>query len=234
MPANDDQILRSKRCVVFDLDDTLYDEIDYVASGFQAVVALLDEGLREQGRQFLAHRVATRHLRHAFEDLAVALRLRRDIKEDWIAAYHLHRPAITLRSGMTDLIDRLQGHGISMACVTDGRSVAQRAKLAALGLSRTFAHVSISEEIGVEKPAPDAFIAVAAAVPSTEYCYIADNPAKDFLAGRQLGWYTIGLANERGLRLVDRLQVSQSHAPHQWCNSVSELTNAIESWIAQT
>lgn len=221
-------------CIVFDLDDTLYDEIDYVASGFQAVIALLDEDIREKGRRFLERRLADRHLRHAFEDLAFALGLRSDIKEEWINAYRLHRPMITMRSGMTELIDRLQHRRVSMACVTDGRSIAQRAKIAALGLSRTFSHVSISEEVGVEKPAPDAFLAVAAAVPASAYCYIADNPAKDFVAGRQLGWYTIGLANERGLRLVDRDQVSPSYAPQLWCDSVTVLASAIECWIART
>jgi len=215
------------KCVVFDLDDTLYDEIDYVASGFQAVAASLGESDRMRADAFLVDRVRRRVLEGALNDLAIELHRDRTEVQGWLAIYRAHRPQITLRPGVDGIIRAIRKRGLSLACLTDGRAVTQRRKIAALGLSDAFDFISISEEVGVEKPGLGGFLAIQSALGAADYCYVGDNPRKDFIAPRHLRWHTIGFANPLGIRPVDPTGMG---AADRWCHSVQEIGDAIRRW----
>jgi len=58
---------RTGRCVVFDLDDTLYDEIDFVRSGFTAVADAGPESIRGRLRIVLDDRFENGQLDAAFQ-----------------------------------------------------------------------------------------------------------------------------------------------------------------------
>jgi len=65
-------------------------------------------------------------------------------------------------------------------------------KLAATGLTRFFDAVIFTEELGREfwKPSPKAFEMLQDKL-GAGCVYVADNPAKDFVAPNKLGWLTI-------------------------------------------
>jgi len=79
--------------------------------------------------------------------------------------------------------------------ITDGYYVAQNAKLRALGISEKLESIIITDELGREywKPHKMPYILTQKKlnVPGESCIYIADNPKKDFVTAKKLGWLTI-------------------------------------------
>lgn len=217
-------------CVGFDLDDTLYDEVDYVRSGFDAVADFIGGSDGEVARTFLATRLRERTWMGALDALAAefgqpALQVR-----SWLDVYRSHEPKISLRPGLRNLLDRLRRLRVPLACITDGRSLTQRLKLNGLGVLHYFSPLLISEEVGCAKPSAASFLAVQEHVGASRYWYIGDNPRKDFLAPNHLGWWTVGLANPRAIRTQDMRTHELGHEgmPHEWADSVLALSQRLE------
>lgn len=176
------------KVVVFDLDDTLYKEVDYVRSGLMAVAhhlgddSLLDVMLKARSKGI-----------NAFEAVKEQ---RSDAEIDkMIEIYRNHKPQISLSRDTTLTLDYLHSK-YTLALVTDGRSVGQRNKIEALALERYFApeDIIISEEFGSDKHSAANFNAIEKNHPGAEsYFYIGDNPEKDFYQPNLLGWHTIML-----------------------------------------
>ena len=181
---------------VFDLDDTLYAERDYVQSALAYVGAEVKRLYGIGGfTSLLLSLSAQRHpdpIAQAWSQWALP-----DTElSAMILAMRAHVPLISLSEGAKTVLGHLRQRSRSYAIITDGRSTTQRAKIAALACTDAVL-VSISEEVGLSKLDPARFAAVADAFPVGQFCYIGDNPAKDFYAPRQLGWKTIML-NHRG------------------------------------
>ena len=187
--------------VVFDLDDTLYKEIDFVRSGYAAVLRSLGTSKAAPLEAMMAWQRAgepalDRLVQLIGQDPASLGIV--DIPEHvpdaaaLLTVYRDHRPKITLEPGAEELLTAVRDAGGELAVVTDGRSSSQRGKLQALGVNEWIEVVVVSEEIGSTKPDPANFLRVAATFPDrSRFVYIADNPAKDFAAPNALGWCTI-------------------------------------------
>ena len=196
------------RGVVFDVDDTLYDERDYVRSGFAAVA-------RAAGRTDIETKDLDAWLWSAFEAGArgdtfdrlraaypgVAARLETD---SLIDVYRSHVPDIHLADGARDTLDRLRDLGLRLGALTDGPVASQAAKVAALGLDRWFEPILLTGamDAAFAKPGTAGFELIARAwgLPAAELAYVGDNPAKDFVGPRALGWATVQLAHPRQVR----------------------------------
>lgn len=180
--------------VVFDLDDTLYAETAYVRSAFKFLGQLVSQayGHIDVAAELLRlsasgdpNPIQTFWLIRCLPPMALA---------DCVAAMRAHRPEIALREGANELLTALAERNISWSILTDGRSITQRQKIVALGLFETAGAIYISQERGVEKPALRAYQQIESEFPCVErFIYIADNPAKDFVAPNGLGWKTIML-----------------------------------------
>jgi putative hydrolase of the HAD superfamily len=188
------------RCVVFDVDDTLYLERDYVRSGFQAV----GERVRERfdvpdfsARAWAAFQSGARGT--IFDQVIEDLGLDRAVIPSLVSVYRSHRPAIELLPDARGCLARFLGR-LPVAVVTDGPIDSQRAKVAALGLGPGLAAMVFTAELGdgLGKPHPRAFQMVEqrTGCVGPEYAYVADNPAKDFEGPRSLGWATVRVRRE--------------------------------------
>ncbi len=193
------------RCVVFDLDDTLYLERDYVRSGFRAV----GEWVRERWGEPRFSELAWRHFlegvrgtifNRALEDLG--LPADPEVISEAVRVYREHVPDIALLPDARECLQRLRGR-FFLGVITDGPLVSQRRKAEALGLPRLVDHILYTAELGegFGKPHPRAFEEMQrrAGVRGERCVYIADNPRKDFIAPRQLGWGAIRIVREGGI-----------------------------------
>lgn len=186
----------SRPILVFDLDDTLYDELSYVRSGLRAVAAfaaaetgvdegrlsaLLDEALTED-RSGVIDRAFAR------AGIAGWTLVRRSV-----GVYRTHTPMLSLHPAAERCLQRFSDHRTFL--VTDGNTTAQARKVAALGLERRFEKVFLTWRYGRarSKPSPYCFERIRAitGAPARDVIYIADNPAKDFVGLRPLGYGTI-------------------------------------------
>lgn len=198
--------MRTERpCIVFDIDDTLYLESEYVASGFEAVgrevlARFGAGGFVERARHHAATGPRGQVIDRAVADLGIAASTAQ--VQHLVDVYRRHEPRIRLLEDARRALDCAAGTGC-VAVVSDGPLVSQAAKARALGLRRWTELVVLTGERcpGEPKPSSRAFQIVmtetdAAAAACT---YVADNPAKDFAGPTALGWRTVRVRRARGL-----------------------------------
>lgn len=219
-------VSRSGHCVVFDLDDTLYDELAFVSSGFRAVAAGLRCAFGIDCSGLLEERFNARQLTDAFQCVAERFGLPTDSVALMVSTYRDHVPDIGLRKGIVELLTDLKHRDGVLACITDGRSVTQRNKLDALGLSKAFDLVLISEETGHGKPDEHSYREVMRQVSANEYWYVGDNPAKDFVAPNALGWRTVQVECELNVQAGIAPVVPVGYAAEVRCR-VTELARVL-------
>ena len=171
---------------VSDLDDTLYSEIDYVRSGCRAVARAVEQQGWMDAPSALALIQGQQSVEAGFDALLERINQlapQAGCTIDWILdVYRTHMPDISLRPGVAETLDRLVEAGIpmAMAIITDGRYVAQRNKIKALGLDRYVpeGNIIISEEIGNDKNSPLPFATLMERFPAeSRFLYIGDNPS---------------------------------------------------------
>ena len=192
--------------VVFDLDDTLYDEIDYCRSGFTATAEFLAalpkmpsaEQIFDVFWQQFTTGNRTKTFNTALEQLGIASAAADNDKliTDLIEVYRNHIPKINLPADSRDVLDQLTGK-YTLAMITDGFLPAQKLKVQALGIENYFKCIIYTEALGREfwKPSPAGFQKIMQIL-STEpknIVYLADNEKKDFIAPNKLGFLTIQL-----------------------------------------
>lgn len=184
--------------VIFDLDDTLYSEKQYVRSGYKAVAKLL-------GDEALADRLWTyfENGKPAIDELLNELGCM-GRKEECLEAYREQIPEITLYDGVVDLILELKSKGIKVGIITDGRVSGQKRKLQALGLDKLIDDIIITDELGgtrFRKPCDIAFRIMQRrwGLPFEQMVYVGDNAGKDFQAPKQLGMRSVFFRNIDGI-----------------------------------
>jgi putative hydrolase of the HAD superfamily len=218
--------LASDWVVTFDLDDTLYKEADFVASGFAAVARKLESPARPQLLTDLLA-LAARRKADVFDALIDQHGLAGETsKQELLELYRFHEPTVALGPGAATALATLRERGAALALITDGRSRTQRNKLRALGVADYFDPVIISEEIGTEKPHEANFRAVMSRHPDRRYVYVADNTAKDFIAPRRLGWTTICLRGDDRNIHPQRFDVDAERLPEYVIDSLAELIDS--------
>lgn len=187
---------------VFDLDDTLCLEQDYVRSGFAHVAGVcatagtvsqfeverflneeFEKGTRGNTFNLLLER---------FPQLATHVNVDRLVRE-----YREHSPRIDGDADLLALIDFLRAGGAKIGVITDGPVASQRAKFHALKLEPRVNVAVFTDEFGLQyrKPHDGAYRHTGSVfgVEAARCVYVGDNPQKDFYAPRQLGWHTVRL-----------------------------------------
>lgn len=175
--------------VVFDLDDTLCPERDFVMSGFRAVSKLLGEDASERMIAWFDSGEKDVIGRALAETGAAAS------KEELLKVYREHRPTMSLADGVLELLGKLRETGHPLGLITDGRSITQRNKIEALGIQQLLDEIVISEEFGSGKPDERNFRHFESRFPDRKLAYVGDNLSKDFVTPNKLDWTTICLLN---------------------------------------
>lgn len=187
-----DLLVNEKSYIVFDLDDTLYEERSFLESGFRHI----DRLLAAQAGRSIAREMIDRFERRedVFQWIVSTFQLSIAQPKAWLLhEYRTHVPTIALNDGARELLDRLRDLNAGMGLMTDGRSITQRNKIEALGLGTYMSDILISEEFGSEKPDPRNCRFFAEKYPDRAFTFIGDNTAKDFIVPAKLGWTTICL-----------------------------------------
>ena len=188
------------KAVVFDLDDTLYSELEYVYSGFRAVsrqIAQLESALQGQRvYEMLVAAFAAGRRNSVFNQVLDELGQRSDeqIIAELVSLYRCHRPVLKLQPQVRELLEKGRSR-YKLGLITDGRLPAQRLKVEALAIDDLFDHIIYTEELGRQhwKPSTRGFELMAEKLdcPHETCVYVGDNPGKDFVAPNRLGWLSI-------------------------------------------
>lgn len=228
--------LRRWHAVVFDLDDTLYLERDYVRSGFRAVAVWAE------GKLGVEAEAGFETLWQLFKDGVRGITFNRwlashtleseELVDEMVAVYRAHTPGIKPLPGATSLLTRLQAR-CRLGLVSDGYLAVQQRKLSSLGLARHFEAIVFSDAWGREawKPSVTPFRAVLSKLGDVEPAravYVADNPAKDFVGPREIGMASIRLRHPAGLHSGVG-PPSPAYAPDAEIESLLELEETLDA-----
>lgn len=182
--------------VIFDLDDTLYQELDFLISGYKSII---DKYFKDKTEEIFDQMMLWYSSNaNVFSNLLSFYKAEKNQEEystaGLLSTYRNHFPQISLNPGANKLLEQLELLGCKQGLITDGRSITQRNKIKALGIEQKFDLVVISEEFGSEKPDPNNFQVFLQTFPkANKHVYIADNPKKDFVIPNTFGWVTICL-----------------------------------------
>lgn len=229
------------KAVIFDLDDTIYPEFNYVKSGFKAVAAWVEKHMG------VAEDEVFRELLDLFAEgkrgniFDIWVDSRGGSVEYWVPemvkVYRNHDPKIRPFEDFLKIIPKLRSK-YKLGVLTDGYSSVQRRKLEALGIEHYFDVVVFSDDLGKDnwKPSvvPFKVILRELDVSGCESVYVADNPLKDFLGARKVNMWTVRFKSAVGLYSQIK-PPSSEYDPHTEICSLSELPKAlsqIESFLS--
>jgi len=218
--------------VFFDLDDTLYDEMQFVKEGFRSVslyisknhginqniaYKLLLDSLEKYGRGYTFDIVLKK-----FDLFSKKLILR------LLTIYRTHRPKLSLYSGARLVLTDLKKQGYKLALITDGNVAVQRSKIEALKLKRFFKCIVISDKYGVKRRKPHHFPFKKALkilnVHADETIYVGDNPYKDFVNAKRIGMHTVRIMRGQ----YKNININKEHDSHFRIDNLNELFGVVK------
>lgn len=225
--------MQTLQAVLFDLDDTLYPEREFVLSGFRAVASWSE-------RRFgIPADTSLPQLTRLYED-----GIRFKTFDMWLAAHHSgtsvpiadlvrvyreHTPVLHPFPDTMRTLETLRGR-YRLGLLTDGVRAVQEKKVAALGIARYFQTITYSDALGRDawKPSPTPYRATLQAlqVEPEAAVYVGDNPAKDFLGARRAGMRSIRIRRLQ-CEHTDAEYPSQDHVPDCSIVTLDELPAAL-------
>jgi len=209
------------KAIIFDLDDTLYPERDYVFSGFKAVANWAEKNLgipSEEGfielKSLFELGVRQVTFNQWLSDRCVDFD--NDLISQLVQVYHGHKPKLDPYPEVPGILKRLSNR-YQLGLVSDGYLDVQQFKLSELKIAYYFNAIVFSDEWGRDawKPCikPFKMVLERLGVGASQSIYIADNPIKDFLGANHLGIYTVWVRRPYGeYSLLD--PPTSEHAPN--------------------
>ena len=217
--------------LVLDLDDTLYPERDYVMSGFASVGRWLERALGVVGFAGRASEAFNAGTRGNTFDLVLSdmgVVTTPELIATLVGIYRSHSPRIALYQDAEWCLQHV-GRGVDLGLLTDGYLNGQQSKVNALGIASRFRTIVYSDELGREswKPSRTPYLEMMrrTGYSGPDCVYVADNPEKDFLPARELGWMTIRIRRPDGIHAT--LEPAPGYEPHLEVDTLILLDAAI-------
>nr|WP_294404723.1 HAD-IA family hydrolase [uncultured Clostridium sp.] len=190
--------------LIFDLDDTLYYEKEYVLCAFKNVSLYLSEKYKINYNH-LYDRTCSLLIEKGRGNIFDILCREYGIEENistLVDIYRSTKPILKVYSDSILLFEKAKEKGIKLGIITDGNSKVQWNKIEALNLEEYMDKIIVTDDYGKgyskphEKPYIDMMNFLDA---DAENCiYIGDNPNKDFITAKKLGIKTIRIIREQG------------------------------------
>lgn len=223
-----------KKAVIFDLDDTLISEKQYIESGFSHIAKLLSKKLKIDEKVLFKLLLELFHesRKNVFNRLLdnFGIRYKKDMIMDLVEEYRNHFPVINFYEDVLPCLEVLKKRGIKVGIITDGYANAQRQKLNAVKLYDYFDEIILTDELGREywKPHPKAFEMMREKmnVEFHEMVYVGDNPEKDFYIKEMFPIRTVRILRENGVHKESNYlnKVKENYSIH----SLTEINEIID------
>ncbi|MFU0827257.1 MAG: Phosphoglycolate phosphatase [Lachnoclostridium sp.] len=193
------------KAVVFDLDDTLYDELSYVLQGLNQVSLYLAQKYsidRQEIFQRMKHELECHGRGKIFDHVCQQLSIKESI-EELVYIYRNTVPVLELYPDSAQLLKKLKKAGIKTGIITDGSSMVQHRKIEALGLRTMVDYIIVTDDYGTgyAKPSKEPYLDILKKLGCApgETVYVGDNPYKDFIGAKAVGLATVRVRREKGM-----------------------------------
>src|SRR5690554_4622228 len=202
------------KAIIFDLDDTLYYELDYVKSGFRAVSNYISSkyGVSEdEFYQALLNILEKEGRGKTFDFVLESFYLPKSEVKKMLEIYRSHFPeGIRLYKDAEFILKKIKkDNKYKTGLITDGNSQVQWNKIKSLGLKELVDEIIVTDDFGIDKRKPHSFSYLKMLdvfrIKTGEAIYIGDNPLKDFITARKLGMRTIRVLRKKGMHINKRM-----------------------------
>lgn len=192
------------KAVIFDLDDTLISERQYIDSGYRNIAEYLSNCLNMDASDIYKilmrlYMISPKYVFNRFYD-TLGINYIDDVILNLVNRYRNHKPDIEFYKDVVPLLNYLKNKGIKTGIISDGYAETQKQKLAAICAYDYFDEILLTDEMGREfwKPNPKAFEVMnnKLCVEFDEMVYIGDNPEKDFYISKVYPIRTIRIIRE--------------------------------------
>ena len=190
--------------IIFDLDDTIYNEKLYVLSGFKLVSHYLKKNFNIDQKQsflFLKKYFSENGRNKIFNNILSRYNILNEVNlKKLISQYRRHKPNIYLPKESSRVLERLSKKN-NLYLVTDGNKIVQKNKIEALKIKKYFKKILITHQYGLKFAKPSLYCFKL--IKKYEKClwvdliYIADDPTKDFINLNKKGSITVRIKKGR-------------------------------------
>lgn len=197
------------KVLIFDLDDTLYYEKEYVYNGFKDVCTYLgmkySKNIDELYKMSLE--ILEQYGRGKIFDILCDKNNFSENISDLVNIYRNCHPHLQLYKDAEDIIKYAKDNNIKLGIITDGCSKVQWNKIKALNLQNIIEKIIVTNDYGQQynKPHERAYkdLIKYFSIKPEECIYIGDNPKKDFIGARKLKMNTVRIIHEKGDHILD-------------------------------
>ena len=187
------------RALLFDLDDTLYDEKQFIKSGFIKVAEFVENKFKidkdffykilidifNEGKRGNIFNIALERINIIYDENIIC---------SMVKIYREHNPKIRLDKDVKSLLRKFKG-SYSLGIITDGYFEVQKKKVQALKLEELFDSIIYMDKYGKEYWKPNVLgyklaLEEFRMLPE-EAIYVGDNPYKDFIGAKKIGIPTV-------------------------------------------
>ena len=221
------------KAVIFDLDDTLISEKEYIKSGFRQVAINISEKYNLDINKVYEILLDTFEedsknvFNRSLDKLNISYEID-DIKK-LVEIYRGHKPDIKLYDDAKYILDWLHNKGIKLGLITDGYKITQRKKLEALNIDDYFEHIIVTDELGREfwKPhkRPYEIMKNNLNFKYDEMVYVGDNISKDFVTANKLGMNTVFINRIEGV--YSKIKIDKEYLANLEVENLKELESLI-------
>jgi putative hydrolase of the HAD superfamily len=210
--------------IVFDLDDVLYEEKLFYYSGVDAIVNFISDEYKipiNKILMFLKKRIK-KDRKKIIDDILTNFNIYSKSRvRKCLSIYRMHFPKIKLSTDAKYCLKNLKN--IPCYIVTDGNKIVQLNKIKALKLEKFMKKCFLTSNYGLNnaKPSPYCFLKICNIenVTPKEVVYVGDDPNKDFVGIKPLGFQTIRVLKGR----YRNLRKSKKYQSNVVINSLREL-----------
>jgi len=211
--------------LIFDLDDTLYEEITFVKSGFKAVAKYLAKKYNLETDELFNNCLKILNKEGRVQVFNILLKEYKLYSKNevlnCIKIYRYHKPDIKLYDDALRFLNKNSKSNIYV--VTDGNKIVQRNKIMALNLDNFVKRAYPTRQFGIkyEKPSPHVFLKIAnlEKLCPSQIIYFGDNPYKDFCGIKPIGFKTIRIKRGQFSEIV----LDKEHEAHLTFNNFDEI-----------
>lgn len=211
------------KAVVFDLDDTLYNEKDFVFGGFKEVSIYLSQNFNINQDKIYNRMIDILNKigRGKIFDI-VCEENKININIDTLTdIYRNTKPKLKLPEESISVLSKLRSCGYKIGVITDGMSSVQWIKIKQLDLENYVDKIIVTDDFGSDywKPNKYAYIEIVKYFNINPYeaIYIGDNSTKDFIGAKEVGFKTLRIKNKYS-EYVDLDLGEEYEADAQICN----------------
>lgn len=217
------------KAVVFDLDDTLISEKQYVKSGFREVSKFISNkyNLNQEEVFNIMLQIFEESSKDVFNRVLNNFRIEYAKEEILclIKIYREHIPEIEFFGDVIPTLNKLRSKGIKIGIITDGYKETQSRKLEVLKCYELFDEIIMTDELGREfwKPHEKAYrlIAEKLGVNLNEMIYIGDNISKDFISANKLRIMSVCINRHYGI--YKNIEVNEEYLAMNNIESLEEI-----------